>query len=146
VSVALIHAHNAIEWYFQLFFIADDRSSMLLSLLVSKSKATSAAREVRESLPLLTSRTSGRVNLCKLVSTAPRYRATVTANWPKEVLNKRGKPTNSGPSEGKVNDVSNVQAKDAVSGMLDAWAFAYADPYRACTHNKGILNGASKLC
>jgi hydroxymethylglutaryl-CoA reductase len=30
---------------------------------------------------------------------------------------------------------------DAVEGVLDAWAFADADIYRACTHNKGIMNG-----
>jgi len=26
-------------------------------------------------------------------------------------------------------------------GIMEAWAFAAADPYRAATHNKGILNG-----
>ena len=26
-------------------------------------------------------------------------------------------------------------------GVLEAWAFAAADPYRAATHNKGIMNG-----
>jgi hydroxymethylglutaryl-CoA reductase len=26
-------------------------------------------------------------------------------------------------------------------GVLDAWAFADADPYRAATHNKGVMNG-----
>jgi hydroxymethylglutaryl-CoA reductase len=26
-------------------------------------------------------------------------------------------------------------------GIIEAWAFAAADPYRAATHNKGILNG-----
>ncbi len=30
---------------------------------------------------------------------------------------------------------------DAVEGVLDGWAFADADIYRACTHNKGIMNG-----
>jgi len=30
---------------------------------------------------------------------------------------------------------------DAVEGILDAWAFADADIYRAATHNKGIMNG-----
>ena len=28
-----------------------------------------------------------------------------------------------------------------MQGILEAWAFAVADPYRAATHNKGILNG-----
>ena len=30
---------------------------------------------------------------------------------------------------------------DAVEGVLDAWAFADADIFRAATHNKGIMNG-----
>ena len=28
-----------------------------------------------------------------------------------------------------------------VDGILNAWAFAEADPFRAATHNKGIMNG-----
>lgn len=28
-----------------------------------------------------------------------------------------------------------------VNGIIEAWAFAAADPYRAATHNKGIMNG-----
>jgi len=28
-----------------------------------------------------------------------------------------------------------------VKGIMEAWAFAAADPYRAATHNKGVLNG-----
>ena len=30
---------------------------------------------------------------------------------------------------------------DSVDGVLDGWAFADVDIYRACTHNKGIMNG-----
>jgi hydroxymethylglutaryl-CoA reductase len=30
---------------------------------------------------------------------------------------------------------------EAVDGVLDGWAFADVDIYRACTHNKGIMNG-----
>ncbi len=33
---------------------------------------------------------------------------------------------------------SGEQVRD---GILEAWAFAAADPYRAATHNKGIMNG-----
>ncbi|MGD0006189.1 MAG: hydroxymethylglutaryl-CoA reductase, degradative [Anaerolineaceae bacterium] len=32
-------------------------------------------------------------------------------------------------------------AVDVRDGILSAWAFAAADPYRAATHNKGIMNG-----
>lgn len=34
-------------------------------------------------------------------------------------------------------------AEDVLEGMIYAWAFADADPYRAATHNKGIMNGIS---
>jgi len=30
---------------------------------------------------------------------------------------------------------------EVAQGMVEAWAFAAADPYRAATHNKGIMNG-----
>lgn len=36
------------------------------------------------------------------------------------------------------DDFSGPEVRD---GILDAWAFAAADPYRAATHNKGIMNG-----
>jgi len=34
-----------------------------------------------------------------------------------------------------------VGGEEAVDGIVNAYAFAEADPYRAATHNKGILNG-----
>jgi hydroxymethylglutaryl-CoA reductase len=34
-----------------------------------------------------------------------------------------------------------VGGEDVVDGIVQAYAFADADPYRAATHNKGILNG-----
>jgi hydroxymethylglutaryl-CoA reductase len=34
---------------------------------------------------------------------------------------------------------------EVVDGILTAWAFADADPYRAATNNKGIMNGISAL-
>jgi hydroxymethylglutaryl-CoA reductase len=36
---------------------------------------------------------------------------------------------------------SSTIGAEAVDGVLDGWAFADADIYRACTHNKGIMNG-----
>lgn len=40
-----------------------------------------------------------------------------------------------------VFDRDAVGGEDAVEGVLDAYAFAAADPYRCATHNKGIMNG-----
>jgi len=34
-----------------------------------------------------------------------------------------------------------VGGEEVVDGLVEAYAFAAADPYRAATHNKGILNG-----
>jgi hydroxymethylglutaryl-CoA reductase len=34
-----------------------------------------------------------------------------------------------------------VGGEEIVDGIVNAYAFAAADPYRAATHNKGILNG-----
>ncbi len=37
--------------------------------------------------------------------------------------------------------VEAVGGRDVAEGIVEAWAFADADPYRAATHNKGIMNG-----
>jgi hydroxymethylglutaryl-CoA reductase len=36
-------------------------------------------------------------------------------------------------------------AEEVRSGILAAWAFAVCDPYRATTHNKGIMNGVDPI-
>jgi hydroxymethylglutaryl-CoA reductase len=36
---------------------------------------------------------------------------------------------------------STLSGEDVISGVLDAATFAVIDPYRAATHNKGIMNG-----
>jgi len=38
-----------------------------------------------------------------------------------------------------------VGGEEVVDGIVEAYAFAAADPYRAATHNKGILNGIIAL-
>ncbi len=42
-------------------------------------------------------------------------------------------------AEGKVP--RGVLGDEAIEGIVEAWAFATVDPYRAATHNKGIMNG-----
>jgi hydroxymethylglutaryl-CoA reductase len=39
----------------------------------------------------------------------------------------------------------NYTAVDVRDGIIAAWAFAAADPYRAATHNKGIMNGVDAV-
>lgn len=40
-----------------------------------------------------------------------------------------------------VFDKNALGGEDVVDGVIEAFAFAYADPYRCATHNKGIMNG-----
>ncbi len=35
--------------------------------------------------------------------------------------------------------------EEVVDGILNAYAFAFADPYRCATHNKGIMNGVTAV-
>jgi len=41
-----------------------------------------------------------------------------------------------------VDEFSGETVRD---GIIEAWAFAAADPYRAATHNKGIMNGVDAV-
>jgi hydroxymethylglutaryl-CoA reductase len=45
-------------------------------------------------------------------------------------------------SELAFGDFTAEQVRD---GIIEAWAFAAADPYRAATHNKGIMNGVDAV-
>ena len=38
-----------------------------------------------------------------------------------------------------------MSGAEVVDGILDAYAFAVADPFRCATHNKGIMNGISSV-
>ncbi|HID42832.1 MAG TPA: hydroxymethylglutaryl-CoA reductase, degradative [Archaeoglobaceae archaeon] len=38
-----------------------------------------------------------------------------------------------------------IGGEEVVEGVLDAYAFAEADPFRCATHNKGIMNGISAV-
>jgi hydroxymethylglutaryl-CoA reductase len=38
-----------------------------------------------------------------------------------------------------------IGGEKAVENIVSAWAFADADPYRAATHNKGIMNGIAAV-
>ncbi len=78
--------------------------------------------------PMLESLSQGRVHLKILSNLADRRLAKVTCTIPTDAL---AFETFSGPS---VRD-----------GIVEAWAFAEADPYRAATHNKGIMNGVDAV-
>ncbi|MBA4719525.1 MAG: hydroxymethylglutaryl-CoA reductase, degradative [Alcanivorax sp.] len=42
-------------------------------------------------------------------------------------------------------DTADYKGEDVIERIIDAYAFAAVDPYRAATHNKGIMNGIDPL-
>ncbi|HEY83647.1 MAG TPA: hydroxymethylglutaryl-CoA reductase, degradative [Chloroflexi bacterium] len=74
--------------------------------------------------PIIEKVTGGRVNLRIISNLADRRTATA------ECTIKAGQL-----ARGDMDEAAVVQ------GIVEAWAFAKADPYRAATHNKGIMNG-----
>ncbi len=73
--------------------------------------------------PLLEEITGGDVNLRILSNFADRRVVRSRAIFDKEMLG----------------------GEEVVEAIVDAWAFADADPYRAATHNKGIMNAISAI-
>lgn len=42
-------------------------------------------------------------------------------------------------------DHGDLSGEDVAEGIAAAWRFAWADPYRAATHNKGVMNGVDAV-
>mgnify|MGYP001044036362 CR=1 FL=1 len=78
--------------------------------------------------PRVEALTGGRVVLRILSNLADRRLARVRCTVPVEAL--------------AFGDFSGGQV---ARGIVEAWAFAAADPYRAATHNKGIMNGVDAV-
>jgi hydroxymethylglutaryl-CoA reductase len=68
--------------------------------------------------------TGGRVGLRILSNLADRRLARSEVTIPAEALS-----------------FHHYSGEEVARGVFEAWAFADADPYRAATHNKGIMNG-----
>jgi hydroxymethylglutaryl-CoA reductase len=78
--------------------------------------------------PLVESITGGRVHLRILSNLADRRLARATCTIPLAEL-----------------AFGDFSAEEVRQGIIEAWAFAAADPYRAATHNKGIMNGVDAV-
>ena len=78
--------------------------------------------------PRVEALTSGRVHLRILSNLADRRLARAQCTIPLSELG--------------FGDYSAQAVRD---GIIEAWAFAAADPYRATTHNKGIMNGVDAV-
>lgn len=78
--------------------------------------------------PLVESVSGGRVHLRILTNLADRRLASARCTIPLSQL-----------------AFGEYQAEEVRDGIVAAWAFAAADPYRAATHNKGIMNGVDAV-
>ncbi len=72
--------------------------------------------------PELEKLSCGKVRLRILTNLADKRLARATVEYKKEII-----------------------GEDTVDGVVDAYEFAFHDPYRACTHNKGIMNGIDAI-
>ena len=78
--------------------------------------------------PIIEEITGGRVHLRILSNLADRRLATANVTIALEELG-----------------FANYNAEKVRDGIIEAWAFASVDPYRAATHNKGIMNGVDAV-
>src|SRR5712692_10516113 len=74
--------------------------------------------------PMLEELSKGRVNLRIISNLADKRLARATTHVSKDVLG----------------------GVEVVDRIVDAYAFAAADPYRCATHNKGVMNGIAAVC
>jgi hydroxymethylglutaryl-CoA reductase len=74
--------------------------------------------------PMLEKLSGGNANLRIISNLADKRIARATAHFSKEDLG----------------------GEDVVDGIVYAYAFAAADPYRCATHNKGVMNGVVAVC
>ena len=93
--------------------------------------------------------TGGRVHLRILSNLADRRLARARCTIPMKEMAFTvgaglGTPKGHVPTQGdhKGRPYTGEQVRD---GIIAAWAFAAADPYRAATHNKGIMNGVDAV-
>jgi len=73
--------------------------------------------------PIIEKISGGRVYLRIISNLAVKRLARAKATFPKEALG----------------------GEEVVDGIVNAYAFAVADPYRCATHNKGIMNGVTAV-
>ncbi len=78
--------------------------------------------------PIVEDLTGGRAHLAILSNLADKRVTRASVTIPTDVL--------------AFDEFSGKQVRD---GVIEAWAFAVADPYRAATHNKGIMNGVDAV-
>lgn len=107
--------NSPIGSYLVLHLIMDVRDAM---------GANAVNTAVEKLTPLVENISGGKVHLRILSNLADRRLARAACVIPIEQLQQE-----------------NLKGEEVRDGIIAAWAFAASDPYRAATHNKGIMNG-----
>ena len=98
---------------------------------VRDAMGANAVNTMAESItPKLEEISGGKARLRILSNLAVKRLARAKAVWTKKAL-----------EESLAGKGVELKGEEIVDAILDAWAFAAADPFRAATHNKGIMNG-----
>ena len=118
IEVRLIE-DSAVGPFLVLHLIYDVRDAM---------GANAVNTAVERLAPLVESITGGRVHLRILSNLADRRLANARCTIPLSEL-----------------AFGEYSGEEVRQGVIAAWAFAAADPYRAATHNKGIMNGVDAV-
>ncbi len=84
---------------------------------------------VEDLAPIVADLTGGRTNLRILSNLADQRTATAWGIVPAAALDQEG-----------------LNGREVAQWIAEANAFAVVDPYRAATHNKGIMNGVDAVC
>lgn len=105
---------------------------MLVVHLVYDTRDAMGANAVNSALeavsPRLEQMTGGRAHLRILSNLSDQRLSKATVSIPVDELAFEG-----------------FTGQEVRDGIIDAWAFAVVDPYRAATHNKGIMNGVDAV-
>lgn len=105
---------------------------MLVAHLIFDTRDAMGANAINTALermgPEIEKLTGGRVHLRILSNLADRRLARASCSIPAEAF-----------------DDDDFEGLSVINGVEEAWAFAAVDPYRAATHNKGIMNGVDAV-
>ncbi|MGB9576955.1 MAG: hydroxymethylglutaryl-CoA reductase, degradative [Candidatus Micrarchaeia archaeon] len=109
---------------------------LVVHLLVDVRDAmgANAVNTMAETLaPSLEELSGGKARLRILSNLAVKRLARARATWSKQAL------------EESLKGKTSLSGEEIVDAIVEAWAFAAADPFRAATHNKGIMNGVDAV-
>ena len=107
---------------------------IILHLLVDCRDAmgANAVNTMAESIASKVESISGGTVILRIISNLAVHRlARVSAIFTREEMSDNGR--------------NNIQGEEVIDGVIQAYHFAAADPFRATTHNKGIMNAISPV-